>query len=166
MKWKDLNIGGVAYSLAHLQPFAMQHDIGGVQVTVRVTFGFHVFTDEKGNGPEIRCNGEVRSFCLERYHLSRDQLVDCIRNRFATAMAIPYLDKNRAQCYFCLDLYDYAIFVALTKVQGLDNTLKLHVISAYEVAQWGRSQLPKGKLLRMRYIMDMRNQGQDIKIKK
>lgn len=69
---------------------------------------------------------------------------------------------NPSQRYYCLDLHDYAIFFSISKPQNTTNRLKLRIISVYEVAEWGRPKLPKGKLHNVRYILEMRNAGKSV----
>jgi hypothetical protein len=45
-----------------------------------------------------------------------------------------------------MTINEVAIFFSLHKKGNTENTLKLMVISAYEVAEWGKSSLPKGKV--------------------
>lgn len=160
MKWKDLNINGQTLSMAHLQPFSMMFDVAGEQVTVNFEFGFHCFTDDKGHGQQITFRGERRYFCAQRYDCS-NQLESYIRKRFFEGMAVPHYAGDN-QRYFCLDLHDYAIFFSISKPINTTNLLKLRVISAYEVANWGRHSLPKGKPHNVRYILEMRNAGKTV----
>ncbi|PHN23037.1 hypothetical protein [Pseudomonas sp. ICMP 561] len=146
--------------MAHLQPFEMVFDVAGEQVTVTFEFSFHCFTDDKGNGPLQRFRHETRYFCADRYHCSK-QLRDYIERRFYRGMAVPYYVEN-SQRYFCLDLHDYAIFFSISKPLNTTNLLKLRVISAYDVATWGRTTLPRGKPHNVRYILEMRNTGKNI----
>ena len=161
MQWNDLVIGGVTKSMAHLQPFEMTFDVQGEPLTVKFEFGFHCFTDDKGNGDLIRHKGERRYFCPSRYHCST-QLRDYIERRFVEGMVVPHGSKNSGQRYFCLDIHDYAIFFSLSKPQGTTNYLRLHVVSAYEREDWGRHSMPKGKAYNTRYVLQMRNEGKYI----
>ncbi|RMQ78615.1 hypothetical protein ALP98_100860 [Pseudomonas viridiflava] len=160
MRWKDIKIGDRTFSMAHLQPFDLTFDVALQQVTVKFEFGLHCFTDDKGNGHLIHYRGERRYFCSERYDCST-QLVEYIQKRFFQGLAVPFYTEN-SQRYFCLDLHDYAIFFSISKPQGTTNLLKLRVISAYEVATWGRPTLPKGKPHNVRYILEMRNAGKPV----
>lgn len=160
MQWNDIKIGDRTYSMAHLQPFDLVYDIAGEEVTVKFEFGLHCFTDDKGNGHLIQHRGERRYFCSERHYCST-QLVEYIHKRFFEGLAVPYYVDNN-QRYFCLDLHEYAIFFSISKPQGTKNLLKLRIISAYELANWGRPKLPKGKPHNVRYILEMRNAGKSI----
>lgn len=161
MQWNHLVINGVTKSMAHLQPFEMTFEVAGNQLTVRFEFGFHCFTDDKGNGEPLRHKHEHRYFCPSRYHCST-QLRDYIERRFYTGMVLPHNSKNSGQRYFCLDLHDYAIFFSITKPAETTNLLRMHVISAYEVDTWGRHSLPKGKAFNTRYVLEMRNKGKSV----
>ncbi|MCU1723272.1 hypothetical protein NTG44_15695 [Pseudomonas sp. 20P_3.2_Bac4] len=160
MKWKDLIIGGKTLSMAHLQPFDLMFDVADEQVTVKFEFGFHCFTDEKGKGESLCFRHERRYFCEDRYHCST-QLRDYMERRFYNGLAVPYFVENN-QRYYCLDLHDYAIFFSISKPANTTNLLKLRVISAYEVATWGRHSLPRGKPHNVRYILEVRNAGKSI----
>lgn len=83
MQWNHLVINGVTKSMAHLQPFEMTFEVAGNQLTVRFEFGFHCFTDDKGDGEPLRHKHEHRYFCPSRYHCST-QLRDYIERRFYT----------------------------------------------------------------------------------
>jgi hypothetical protein len=146
--------------MAHLQPFELVFDVAGEGVTVKFEFGFHCFTDDKGNGELLTFKRERRYFCAERHHCST-QLADYIRKRFYQGMAVPFYAES-SQRYFCLDLHDYAIFFSISKPKDTSNLLKLRVISAYDVAAWGRAKLPRGKPHNVRYILEMRNTGKSI----
>ena len=79
---------------------------------------------------------------------------------------MPHNSKNGGgQRYFCLDLHDYAIFFSISKPADTSNQLKLRVISAYEVDNWGRHSLPKGKPFNVRYILQKRNEGKFVRLK-
>jgi len=58
-----------------------------------------------------------------------------------------------------MEVYDYAIFFDINKPKDSDNVLKIKVISAYEVDQWGKNSLPKGKAKRIKWILGQRNKG-------
>lgn len=167
MQWTDLVINGKTLSMAHMQPFELTFQVADenaaiVVLTVKFDFGFHCFTDDKGQGEKLYHKGEKRYFCPSRYHCS-NQLRDYIERRFFAGVAVPHNSKNGGgQRYFCLDLHDYAIFFSISKPAGTSNLLKLHVISAYEVDNWGRHSLPKGRPFNVRYILEMRNKGKSV----
>ncbi|WP_459749411.1 hypothetical protein [Pseudomonas sp. 3A(2025)] len=161
MEWQDLIVNGKSYSMARLQPFVRVYAIAGEQVTVRFEFGLHCFTDDKGSGEQIHHKGEIRYFSLDRYECSQ-QLNNYIDRRFFEGCAVPHNSKKGGRRYFCLDLHDYAIFFSISKPQGTTNRLRIFVISAYEVEQWGRHSLPKGRPFNVRYILEKRNKGESV----
>lgn len=161
MQWNDLVIAGRTRSMAHLRPFEMTFDVAGEQLRVKFEFGFHCFTDDKGHGEQLLHKGERRYFCPDRYNCS-SQLRDYIERRFIEGVAVPHNSKKSGQRYFCLDLHDYAIFFSISKPAGTTHFLRLHVISAYELANWGRHSLPRGKPFNVRYILKVRNEGKSI----
>jgi hypothetical protein len=160
--WGDIESGGKVYAMSHLHPFEMETEIGGEALKIQVNFGWHVFTDEKGNGKLIRQGKEERYFSRDRYDTS-PQAVSFIKERLIAAYGRPYYDKKRNENYFCLDEGDYALFLAIHKSDAEENSLKCRVISAYEVDSWGRDGLPKGKSYKMRWVLSRRNQGLSVK---
>jgi len=160
MRWGDItDTDGRVYSLAHLQPFTEVFRIEEVDITITFTFGFHCFTDEKGNGKWIDNRGERRSFAPDRWNASKE-LQGWIRERMLDATVKLYHDEKRQRRYFCLDIYDYALFLQITKPHNTENTLKMMVISAYEVDEWGRSGLPhKGPRHNLSWVLSQRAQG-------
>lgn len=160
MKWWDLEINGRTLSMTHLHPFEQVYEVDGQALTVKFDFGFHCFTDDKGNGKRLTFRGDTRYFCAERYHCST-QIIDYIHKRFFAGIVVPYYVENN-QRYFCMDLHDYAIFFSISKPGGTVNVLKIRIISAYEVNEWGRGTLPKGKPHNVRYILEMRNAGKTV----
>jgi len=160
MKWWDLEIDGRTLSMAHLHPFDEVYQVDGQALTVKFDFGFHCFTDDKGNGKLLKYGNEKRYFCADRYHCST-QITEYIQKRFFAGLVVPYYVENN-QRYFCMDLHDYAIFFSIRKPNGTTNLLKVRIISAYEVDQWGRGMLPKGRPHNVRYVLEMRNSGKSV----
>lgn len=156
--WTDITDGGKTYSMSHLHPFNLTAEIGGKQVEIQVTFGWHVFTDEKNRGKPIRQGDEERYFSISRYNTSHTA-VEFIQKRMISSYVRPYFDKNTNENYFCLDVHDFAVFMAVHKAHDAEDTLKCRVISAYDVDEWGRPGLPRTKAYKMRYVLDVRNQG-------
>lgn len=157
MKWRDVVVNGRAFSMAHLQPFDLVFDIAGANVTVQVDFGFHCFTDDTGSGKLIFHKGERRYFSESRHYYS-SQLPEFFRKRFFQSAVIPYYTGSNRR-YYHLDLYDYAIFFEIRKPKDTENLLRVHVVSAYERKEWGKSGVPNGKPYNMRYILEVRNSG-------
>lgn len=162
MHWNDVVSRGTTYSLAHLHPFIATVPVGSRHIDVHVTFGFHVFTDEKGNGDEINFRGERRFFCPVR-HSDSHQAAHFMQTRLHEAYTRPYIAPSKNQQFFVMDIQDYAMFLAIQKPQGTTNQLKCRVVSAYTVEQWGRHSLPtRAKLQKMSFVLDRREQGLDI----
>ncbi|MGE1090166.1 hypothetical protein [Pseudomonas zeae] len=159
MRWNDLTINGRTVCMAHLQPTVRTFQIGE-GVSVEFTFGFHCFTDNKENGQLIvnPKTKEERYFCPTRYELSK-QLLDYIDRRFIESKVRAHFAGDNRR-YFCLDAHEYAIFFEIRKPQDVENFLRLNVVSAYEVNDWGRSGLPtKGPIWNVRYVLEKRNEG-------
>lgn len=164
-KWGDINSGDQTYSMAHLQPFTIQADVAGRIIDVNVGFEHHVFTDEKGSGVPFNLNGENRFFCPVRYNDS-PQAVHFMQTRLVSSYTRPFLTKKSKQQFYVLDVHDYAIFLTVQKPQGTTNELNCRVVSAYTVDNWGRAGLPKTTVRNMSYVLDMKEQGIPIPIKK
>ena len=142
--------------MGHLAPFSMTHKISDLDVTISVSFGSHVFTDKKGLGPLLYPR-QARYFSEARYERSLE-LAKLIRDKFIDSYVIPYIDKDNNEVYHYMEIYDYAIFFDLRRKS--DNELKLIVISAYELDEWGATTLPTGKRIRARYIATLRLNGE------
>lgn len=157
MSWTDITDNGRVYSMSHLQPFTHVFRIDEVDITIHFSFGFHCFTDEKGDGKLIFNRGERRYFSPDRWEASKE-LGPWICDRMLEARVTLHHSSNQRR-YFCLDLYDYALFFQITKPNGTENTLKILVISAYTVDQWGRSGLPKGQNHNLSWVLSQRAKG-------
>lgn len=88
MRWMPhTNAAGETFPLNHLHPFQLPLAIGERQVVIAVAFAMHCFSravrDDDDPGDEYRDNREVRTFCYERYALSRGlpQIVRDLPNR-------------------------------------------------------------------------------------
>ncbi len=145
--------------MSHLHPFTQVFTIGALNITMNFTFGFHCFTDDKQAGKLIVNQGERRYFSVDRWHSSQ-QIVPWIQQRMLEATVLLYFDKKHKRRYFCLDIYDFALFLQISKPDNTTHTLKIHVISAYEVDQWGRPTLPtKGPRHNLSWVLSQRAQG-------
>lgn len=164
-KWGDITSGGQVYSMAHLQPFTIQAEVAGRIIDMNVGFEFHVFTDEKGNGIPFNLNGESRFFCPVRHNDSH-QAVHYMQTRLESSHTRPFFTKGGGQQFYVLDIHDYAIFLTVQKPQGTTNVLNCRVVSAYAIDSWGRAGLPKTTVRNMSYVLDMKEQGIPIPIKK
>ncbi|EJN39335.1 hypothetical protein ACOQNQ_10565 [Pseudomonas juntendi] len=157
MSWTDITDNGRVYSMAHLQPFTHVFRVDESDITIHFTFGFHCFTDEKGDGGLIFNRGERRNFSPSRWEASKD-LRGWICERMLDAQVTLHLSSNQRR-YFCLDIYDYALFFQITKPGNTTNELKVVIISAYPLDQWGRSMMPKGKNHNLSWVLGQRVKG-------
>ncbi|WP_323242790.1 hypothetical protein [Vibrio parahaemolyticus] len=129
----------------------------GQNVTLHVTFGHHCFTDEKGNAPLIYPK-EGRYWSQERYDCTHT-LPNLIRTRFPVSYAIPYTKGKNKEQYHYMESNNYAIFFDINRPENTTNELKLKIVSAYELAQWGRETVPKGKPKKISWILSQRVKG-------
>jgi len=136
MSWTDIDNNGRVYSMSHLQPFSHVFRIDDVDITIHFTFGFHCFTDEKGDGKLIFNRGERRNFSPSRWEASKE-LQPWALKRMLDAHVTMHIDQKRQRRYFAMDLYDYALIFNITKPENTENTLKIMMITAYPVDQWG-----------------------------
>ncbi len=143
--------------MAHLQPFAHTLRIEDVDITIHFTFGFHCFTDEKGNGKLIFNRGERRNFSPTRWDASKE-LRGWICDRMLDARVTLHHSANQRR-YYCLDIYDYALFFQITKPNNSVNQLKILIISAYPLDQWGRSNMPRGQNHKLSLVLSQRAKG-------
>ena len=165
MHWGDVASKGTTYSLAHLHPFTTAVEVGSRSIDLHVTFGFHVFTDEKENGAQLDFRGERRFFCPIRCRDSH-QAAHFVRHQMATAHVRPFISKSKGQMFYVVDIPDYAIFMTLQKPKDTTNELKCHVVTAYTVDRWGKGGLPTwAKLRTMGFVLDKREQGEPIPLK-
>jgi hypothetical protein len=161
MTWKGFQINEKYYDVSHLQTFEMPVTIDGEEIMLKVSFGNHCFTDEKENGPLI-FKSEGRYWSQERYESSIN-LPTLLRDGFITSYAIPYYaGKRRKEKFHYMEQYDYAIFFEIRKSEGEDKTLKIKVVSAYEVEQWGKGTMPKGKPKKVSWILSRKLQNKKI----
>ncbi|MFF7061610.1 hypothetical protein [Pseudomonas sp. NPDC008258] len=160
MRWKNLIINGREHCMAHLRPATHSFKTVSRVISVDFIFGFHCFTDNKGEGPLLthpRSN-EQRNFSQRRYECSK-QLPEFIAQRFIDAKVRAHFAGRNNRRYFCLDTFDYAIFFEIRKLTEAKDNLRVNIISAYEVDSWGRASMPKGQLLNVRYVLEKRNDG-------
>ena len=133
------------------------------EIDVDIHFSHHVFTDEKVSGAAFNYRGEKRWFCIHRYSDSKE-LPNLISKALTkkNTYAVPYLNQKNNECYYHLDITDYALFLEIRKPQNTTDQLKIQVVSAYDVNSWGRNGLPKGKAQFFRYILAMRLKGKTL----
>jgi hypothetical protein len=162
--WRPIENNGTIYHLDHLHPIERTITVGGKDISIHFSFGYHVFTDEKRDGVRVQLTSrphEERYFCINRYQ-SSFQLIDFINRRLETCYIVPYYYDDGAEQYFHLDIDGYAIFATIQQAAGAADTLKFHVISAYEVDSWGKDGLPRGKAYKLRYVLQQRNEGTNV----
>ncbi len=140
MKWQPVRSKGKHYDLSHIHPHDFRYQNNDLAITVKVTYGFHVFTDEKASGDLIKHKHENRYFCVDRYDASF-QLRKLIETEMTNAYVARVLANKYKEQFYYLDIHDYTVFFELRKAD--QNTLKCHVVSAYVKDTWGN--LPKGK---------------------
>lgn len=157
MKWLGFKIGGIFKDLSHLNPFTMNITVDDVEIELNVSFYHHCFTDEKG-GERMPFRNEERYWSEDRYILSH-QLPDLIRASFKEKYAVVYRNKKGTEQYHYMEVNDYAIFFDINKPIDKEDTLKVKIISAYELAAWGKSSLPKGKPKKIKWIIGQRNKN-------
>lgn len=157
MNWTSFNILGKVYCVKHLSAYDLAVTIDGSPVTLHITFGHHCFTDEKQYGPMIFKTDE-RYFSPERYDLSIG-LPALINKNFIDSYAIPYINRKSNEQYHYMEMHGYAIFFDINKPSGTTDKLKVKIVSAYEVDEWGRDSLPKGKPRKIRWILSRRLDG-------
>lgn len=140
------------YDLEHIWPHAIDFFHNDIAAVIRVTYGFHVYTDEKEDGDELIHRYERRYFSPQRYELSF-QLPSYIETMINNGNVTVYRAYKGHEQLFHMTTLDYALFFTLRKPQNEDSVLKLHLISAYEVESWGRSTLPRGKNYRWSFVL-------------
>lgn len=162
--WTGFTILGTFYDLTHLRPFNHSTVIDGESVNLHITFGHHCFTDEKEYGPRLFKDGSGRYWSKDRYHSSL-QLPELLKKVFSspsTSYAVPYLNKNSNELYHYMEVReDYAVFFDINKPSSPEDLLKIKIISAYELDQWGRGTLPrKHHPLKIGWILSKRIRGE------
>ncbi|MFV0595417.1 hypothetical protein [Shewanella sp.] len=147
MHWQAVQSKGNRYDLSHIHPHEFRYQRNDLAITVRVTYGFHVFTDEKADGDLIRYKYEERYFCIDRYDASF-QLRQLIETKMTDAYVVLFLANKHKEQFYYLDIHDYTVFFELRKAD--QHTLKCHVVSAYIKDRWGN--LPRGKRYKWDFI--------------
>lgn len=162
LNWEEFTILGKTFCCRHLKPSAYTTELQTGKVTLHITYGNHCFTDEKENGPMLFGEGRyARYWCQERYDHSLE-LPNILMTALATnAYCVPHYSGDNEQ-YHYIEAGDYAIFFNLNKPQGTVDQLKLKVVSAYPIAEWGRASIPKGKAYKINYIIQERVGGRSI----
>lgn len=147
-KWQDVTFKGKTYPLGHLHPFNFQTTIEGTAVKISVAFSNHCFTDKKGEGKTLMSG---RYFCEDRYNCSL-QLPTILEQHLASGYVIPHFDRGNNEVYYYAAIHGYAVFFDLRPHVQNAGELTLFVTSAYEVDQWGKATLPKGKAVKFTFV--------------
>ncbi len=158
IRWRDVNNFGQIYSLDHLHPVKHNVVIKGAVVSLDITFGFHVFTDEKESGCRIQHQREVRYFCPER-HSGSLSLKERILNAVSGGEYVTVFTAKHGQRYYHLNANEDFILMEIRKPEGSVDTLRLHVVSAYTLDAWGRNTLPRGKNKAFDFVLMQRLEG-------
>ena len=163
-KLENISIDGKLYSLEHLAPFTFLAEISNIPDPVQITIKYsnHVFSDQKGNGVAVPPD---RFFCVDRYVASLN-LPRILSTNLLTSYVVPHINKGSNEIYHYMEVNDYAIFFDLRKDNSHPNGLKLYVVSAYEVDQWGRHSIPRGKAVKFSYVAYLRLNGQTVYMSK
>lgn len=82
-----------------------------------------------------------------------------LNEKFVGIPQIAYRTKKGAEQYHYMEIHDYAIFFDISIPAGEPDTIKIKVVSAYNVDAWGRSSLPKGKRFKLGWVLSRRIQG-------
>ncbi|MEY1278458.1 hypothetical protein AB7080_20760 [Providencia rettgeri] len=152
--WQDITDGSNTYKMDHLHPFSFTHTKqDNTSICIHVSFENHVFTDDKRTS-HIQIGD--RYFSLSRYECSK-QLRELITTNFMDNHVVVYKNKKDNESYYYTEKYDYAIFFNMAKIDN--NTLKMKVISAYEVDSWGKSTLPRGNKITASYLTHLKLTG-------
>lgn len=153
----EIFVNGKKRDLSHLEPFQMVVDINGRPVTLHFSFYNHCYTDEKGEIP-MHFAHEERYWSEDRYQDSLN-LRQLLEQNFLQNYAVVYLNRKRAEQYHIMEIHDYAIFFDINKPEHIENALKIKIISAYTVDQWGKPTLPRKNPKKVRWILSQRLQG-------
>ncbi len=143
MNWTQFTIKGKTYCCRHLQPRIYHAQLDGQAVTIQITFGNHCFTDEKEESV-LLFPREGRYWSQERYERSK-QLPQLIAQALDTNSYCVAHYSNQNEQYHYVEADDYAIFFTVHKPQNSTDRLKIKVVSAYPIEEWGRSAIPSGK---------------------
>lgn len=158
--WRDVKIEDVSFPMGHLHPRWYSIDVNGIKIDIEISHSFHVFTDEKQAGPVMKFKEEQRYFCRERYEGSKTIVTRILaaieKGEYITA----FISKGQGQRYYHLSHHDDFILMEIRKPKDKQNALRIHVVTAYTLDEWGN--VNKGRNLRFRYVLEQRLQGKKI----
>lgn len=162
MIWTEFVIGGKTYCCRHLSPSTYKTNIGGKDVEIQITYNNHCFTDEKENGPVLFNEGRrTRYWSQERYDASQDLPGIIAHALDSNAYCVPHYSGDNEQ-YHYIEAGDYAVFFNLNKPDNTEDQLKLKVVSAYPIEEWGKGAIPKGSPYKINYVFSLRLQGESV----
>ncbi|MEG2802744.1 hypothetical protein [Stenotrophomonas sp.] len=145
MSYGKFTVGARVYDLSHLDPFTVSVVVLGTTIEVDVMFSFHLFTDQKGQGPRFPHHTEQRHFCVDRYQLSHD-VAHFMRHRFFEASVRRHVRHVRGETreqYFCTDMgHGDIIWTRITR-RAQPHRAHIWVASAYN-RDWQGQVLPQG----------------------
>lgn len=152
---------GTRHCLLHLADMSLNARINGVDCSVKIEFGHHCYTDEKGEGQAFKPTRDNRYFSQKRYDasFSLPKLVnDLLVKQDAHLTAFKH--RSHQECYYHIDYVDYTLFMVIQKPPGTTNQLKVRITSAYEKDKWG--ELPSGKVVKMFFLLSEKLKGNSI----
>jgi len=134
------NFEGETYSFSHLKPISMKLLLGEEEVSVRVNFGCHCFTEDfdplkHKEHHRYTYRNEVRAFNLIRYNLSLN-LPSMIRSELPTGTIRKSEDNYTYLTHLKLE-YDgivyssYPIFFSIEKDRKTSKGVVIFIKSAY-----------------------------------
>lgn len=154
------------FNLTHLNPQQFQIKIAEDFYTATLQFGNHCFTDEKENGPLFSTRDRKDGSCEYRY-FSKDRFLDTqqlplilktIFTENSSYYVIPFKTKTSEEQYHYLDNGYFAIFFYINKIDTVNKTLNIYVISAYDKTTY-TSNLPRGKAFKLSFVLFTRITG-------
>lgn len=155
------------FDLTHLNPQQFQIEIDEGLYTVTLQFGNHCFTDEKENGPLFNTRKRKDGSCEYRY-FSKDRFLDSkqlphilktIFTENSSYYVVPFKREDNIEQYHYLDNGYFAIFFYINKIDTVNKTLSIYVISAYDKTTYS-SNLPRGKAFKLSFVLFKRINGE------
>jgi len=162
VNWTEFNIHGKVYCCRHLAPsvLTVPADIDDTvtNVTLRVTYSNHCFTDEKEFGPRLFREKRGRYWSHERYEASKDLPGILAKALMDNHYCVPHRSGENEQ-YHYIEAGEYAIFFNINKPDGTTNELKVKIASAYPLEEWGKAMVPKGSPHKLHFVMQQKLKG-------
>jgi len=160
-RFPEIQFGGSAWDLSHLDAFAIRFDPGvGHEIDIVILFSCHCFTHslqydgrpvDEIPEEEIYDDGiERRVLCEDRYALSRVHLRQVISQLHSATIRF---GEERGQNFFTTKCIDddgagaiYTIFFEVTKDKKRPKRMLLHVQSAYRQVELKKRLRNAGKI--------------------